>query len=123
MPSLPFEIPFPQETDLCALQGLEGTSEAEGVVPGQRVGEAGLVVVLVHGPDSGRVPSAGGTGADDGVAQAAVGQPARVAPVQALLPGGVQLAHRGQSGVLAVAVLLSLGEGELLWLGGEEHIT
>lgn len=108
---------------MCTLQGLEGTSEAEGVVPGQRVGEAGLVVVLVHGPDSWRIPSAGGTGADDGVAQAAVSQPARIAPVQALLPGGVQLAHRGQSGVLAVAVLLSLREGELLRLGGEEHIT
>lgn len=123
MPSLPFEIPFPQEPGSCGLQGREGTSEAEGVVPGQRVGEARLVVVLVHGPDARRVPAAGGPGADDGVAQAAVGQPARVAPVQALLPGGVELPNRGQRGVLALAVLLGFWEGELLRLGCEEHIS
>lgn len=87
-------------------QGREGTSEAEGVVSGQGVGEAGLVVVLVHGPDARRVPPAGGARAHDGVAQAAIGQPARVAPVQTLLPGGVQLANRGQRGVLPLAVLL-----------------
>lgn len=90
---------------------------------GQRVGEAGLVVVLVHGPDARRVPPAGGPGADDRVAQAAVGQPACVAPVQAQLPGGVQLPHGGQRGVLALAVPLRLREGELLRLRGEEHVA
>lgn len=104
-------------------RGWEGTSEAEGVVPGQRVGEARLVVVLVQGPDARRVPPAGGAGAHDGVAQAAVGQPARVAPVQALLPGGVELANGGQRGVLALTVLLGFWEGELLRLRCEEHIA
>lgn len=120
MPSLPLETPFPE--GFCPA-GLAGTSEAEGVVPGQRVREAGLVVVLVHGPDARRVPAAGCSGAHDGVPQAAIGQPARVAPVQALLPGGVELPNRGQRGVLALAVLLRFCEGELLRLRGEEHVT
>lgn len=109
---------------MCApCRGWEGTSEAEGVVPGQGVGEAGLVVVQVHGPDSRSIPSAGGAGADDGIAQAAVCQPARITPVQTLLPGGVELPNRGQRGVLALAELLRLGEGELLRLRCEEHIA
>lgn len=54
-------------------KGLEGTSEAEGVVPGQRVGKARLVVVLIDGSHARRVPPAGGTGGHDGVAEAAVG--------------------------------------------------
>lgn len=101
----------------------EGTSEAEGVMPGQGVGKARLVVVLVDSSHTRSIPPAGGTGAHDGIAEAAVGQPASIASVQALLPGSVELANRGQRGVLALTVLLSFWEGELLRLGCEEHLA
>lgn len=51
----------------------ESTSEAEGVMPGQWVGKARLVVVLVDGSHTRRIPTAGRTGAHNGIAEAAVG--------------------------------------------------
>lgn len=46
----------------------------------------------------------------DRVAHAAVGQPARVALVQALMPGQVQLSYRGQHGALASALGTRAGQ-------------
>ena len=48
------------------------TSEAEGVVPGQRVQEACLVGVEIDGSHTWLVPAAGRPWGDDGVAEAAV---------------------------------------------------
>lgn len=80
-------------------------------------------MVLVDGPHTRCIPPAGRSGAHNGVPQAAVGQPPRVAPIQALLPGSVELPSRGQRGILAFTVQLGFLEGELLWLGGKKHLT
>lgn len=79
--------------------------------------------MLVDGPHTRCIPSTARTGAHDGVPQAAVSQPPRVAPIQALLPGSVELPSRGQRGILACTVQLSFLEGELLWLGRKKHLT
>ena len=98
------------------------TSEAEGVVPGQRIQEARLVGVEVDGSHARFVPATGGPWGDDGVAEAAVSQPAGVALVQTTAPGGVELARGGQRGVLGFTELLGFPEGELLQACGEEHL-
>lgn len=98
------------------------TSEAEGVVPGQRIQEACLVGVEVDGSHAWFVPTTGGPWGDDGVAKAAVGQPASVALVQTAAPGSVELARGGQRGVLGFTELLGFPEGELLQACGKEHL-
>lgn len=80
------------------------TSEAVGVKQSRGVGEASAVGVAVDGAHAGLVAAAVLPGHVDGVADAAVGQPARVALVQAGLPGQVELTHSGQLGSKRVAV-------------------
>lgn len=98
------------------------TSEAEGVVPGQRVQEACLVGVEVDGSHAGLVPATGGPRGDYGVAEAAVGQPASIAFVQAEAPGGIELARGGQCGILGFTELQGFLEGELFRACDEEHL-
>lgn len=80
------------------------TSEAVGVEQSRSVGEASAVGVRVDGAHAGLVPAAVLPRDVDGVADAAVSQPARVALVQAGLPGQVELTHCGQLGSKGVAV-------------------
>lgn len=98
------------------------TLEAESVVPGQRVWKARLVGIEVDGSHTWLVPAAGGPRGDDGVAEAAVRQPAGIALVQAAAPGGVELAGGGERGVLRLAELQRLLEGELLQACREEYL-
>lgn len=91
-------------------------------MPGQWVREACLVGVEVDGPHAWLVPTTGGSWGDDGVAQAAVCQPAGVALVQAAAPGGIELARGGQGGVVGPTELQGFPEGELLQACGEEHL-
>lgn len=97
------------------------TSEAEGVVPGQWVQEARLVGVEVDSSHARLVPTAGWPWGDNGVAEAAVSQPAGVALVQAAAPGSIELARGGQCGILGFTELLGFPEGELLQACGKEH--
>ena len=98
------------------------TSEAEGVVPGQRIQEARLVGVEVDGSHAWFVATAGGPWGDNGVAEAAVGQPAGIALVQTAAPGSVELARGGQRGILGFTELLGFPKGELLQACGKEHL-
>lgn len=101
--------------------GQAPTSEAEGVMPGQWVGEARLVVMQVHGAYTWPVPTAGRPRGHNGVPQGAVCQPARMALVQATTPGCVQLTRGGQCGLVACTRVQRLLEGEQLRAGGEEN--
>ncbi|KAG7281777.1 hypothetical protein CRUP_037058 [Coryphaenoides rupestris] len=89
----------------------------------KRVREASLVPVAVHGPDTQQASAALHPGYGDGVAAAAVGQPSVVAAVQALSPGGVELAGGRQRGVPPPALLRGLLQGHLVCHGGIEHLT
>ena len=60
------------------------------------------------------VTPAGRPGLSDGVLDRAVGQPAGVAPVQALLPGLEELREGGQLGTLLLAGLLSSLEAHVV---------
>lgn len=62
-------------------------------------------------------------GGCDGVADAAVQQPAWAALVEALVPGGIQLPGGGQGGVQLLTVLHSLLIGEAVVVAGEEDLT
>lgn len=79
--------------------------------------------VQVNGPHAHQVPSTIGPCSGNGVANAAVSQPARTAHVHAILPGQVQLARGGQAGSQAVAFVKSFLEGELLRGGGVEDFA
>lgn len=98
------------------------TSEAESVVPGQRVREACLVGVEVDGSHAWLVPATGRPRGDYGVAEAAIGQPASIALVQATAPGGIELARGGQCSVVGFTELQGFLEGELLRACDEEHL-
>ena len=98
------------------------TSEAEGMMPGQWVREACLVGVKVDRSHAWLVSATGGPRGDDGVAEAAVGQPASIALVQALAPGGVELARGGQCGVVGFTECQGLLKGELLRACDKEHL-
>lgn len=69
----------------------------------------------IDGPHTEEVAPAVGPGLGDGVAHAAVSQPAGTAHVHAALPGQVQLARGGQPGAQPPALIGGLLEGELLW--------
>lgn len=69
----------------------------------------------IDGPHTEEVAPAVGPGLGDGVAHAAVSQPAGAAHVHAALPGQVQLACGGQPGAQPPALIGGLLEGELLW--------
>lgn len=91
------------------------------MVLGQQVGEAGLVGVEVDSSHAWLVPTTGRPRGDDGVAEAAVSQPASVALIQAMAPGRVELARGGQGGILGLTECQCFLEGELLEACGEEH--
>jgi len=87
------------------------------------VGEACPVGEGVDDVHPGLAPAAVGPGAGDGVADAAVQQPARPALVQPLAPGGVQLTRGGQRGVEFLAVLHRLLVGEAVVVAAVEHFA
>lgn len=68
-------------------------------------------------------PAAGFAGQADGVMHGAIGQPARVAPVQPLAPGLEELVEGGDEGTLLLAHSLGFVEVEAVlpagWLVGE----
>lgn len=104
-----------QETEnsyLC--ECLRLTLEAENSVPLRGVREAGLVFVLVERADPQQASSTLRPGHGDGVADAAVGQPAVVAAVQPRPPGREQLTGRCQDGVVLLALLPRLLQGEFI---------
>lgn len=84
-------------------------------------------VTAAVAPDSwaAAVTTAGHPGLGDGVLDRPVSQPASVAPVQALLPGLVELCKGGHGGVLLLAGLLGSQEAQLVAatgvLIGEHH--
>lgn len=98
-----------------------GTSVAVGIELGGRVREAGAVGELVHGPHPWLVPAALLAWDADGVADAAIGQPARVALVQPTLPRQVQLARGGQHGPVTLALLPGPLGGEPPRRGDVKH--
>lgn len=99
------------------------TSVAVGIEQGCGVGEASAVGIVVDCPHPGFVPAAVLPRDVDGVAYAAVGQPAGVALVQAGLPGEVELPDGGQLGSQGVAVGGGCGQAQLLRHGGVEDFT
>lgn len=87
------------------------------------VWESSLVGEGVDDLDSDLAASTVGPGGGDGVADAAVQQPAGAALVEALVPGSEQLAGGGQGGVELLAVLHCLLKGEAVVVTGEEDLT
>lgn len=88
---------------------------------GQWVREAGLVGIEVDSSHAWFVPTTGRPRGDDGVSEGAICQPASIALVQALAPGGIELASGGQGGILSCTEGLRFLEGELLEACGKEH--
>lgn len=97
--------------------GCQDTSETVGVEEGGGVGEAGAVGVVVQRSDARLLPAAVPPGLVDGVAHAAVGQPACVAAVVALqLPGCEHLSHLGNLSAILPARLHGFIVRQLLWV-------
>ena len=82
-----------------------------------------LVGVCVDDVDPNLTTSTVGPGGRDGVADAAVHQPAWTALVEPLLPGRIQLSSGGQGGVEFLTVLHSLLVREAVIVAGEEDLT
>jgi hypothetical protein len=99
--------------------GRARTSEAVGIEARGGRGEAGPVGEAVDGAHArGWAPAAPARRLNR-VAYAAIGQPARVTLVQALVPGQVQLSHRGQRCALAVALGTRTGQSQA---AGRAHV-
>lgn len=113
--------PLPSPPAPCPAPTSERGGEAEDVEVVQ-VPVAGAVAADARGEVQ---PSAGFAGQADGVVHGAVGQPARVAPVQTLAPGLEELAEGGDEGALLPARSLGLVEVEAVLpagrLVGEHH--
>lgn len=75
---------------------------------------AGLVFVFVKRANAQQTASTLRPGDGDGVADAAVGQPAVVAPVQPRPPGSEQLTGRRQHSIVLLALLSRLLQSELI---------
>lgn len=88
------------------------TSEAVGVEASSRRRKAGAVGEAVHGAHTWSGAPATPARSLDRVAHAAVCQPARVALVQALVPGQVQLPHGGQRCTLPLALCPRACQGQ-----------
>lgn len=86
-----------------------------------------MAMPLPVAAETGRQVQAPAAGARrrDGILHRTVGQPAGVAPIQTVLPGGEELLKRGQRGLLVLARLLGLEEVESVassWgVIGEHH--
>ncbi|TNN79901.1 hypothetical protein EYF80_009938 [Liparis tanakae] len=87
------------------------------------IGKSRLVGECVYNLDPDLTASTVRPGSCDGVADAAVHQPARTALVKPLVPGGKQLAGSGQCGVEFLTVLHSFLVGEAVVVTGEEDLT
>lgn len=83
-----------------------------------RVWEARLVLVLVERSHAELAPPTLRPGHGDRVADAAVGQPAVVAAVEPRPPGCVEVTRSGQHGIVLLALVPGLLQGELLAEGG-----
>lgn len=79
---------------------------------------ARLVLVLVERAHAELAPPTLRLGHGDWVADAAVGQPAVVAAVKPRPPGCVEVAWSGEHGVVLLALVAGLLQGELLAEGG-----
>lgn len=90
------------------------TLEAESSKSLSGVWETGLVLILVKCADPQQASSTLMPGDGDGVADAAVGQPAVVAAVQPRPPGCEQLTGRGQHGVMLQARDSCLLQGDFI---------
>lgn len=88
------------------------TFEAENSEFFSGVWESGLVFVLVERADPQQASSTLRPGDGDGVACAAVGEPAVITAIQPLPPSGKQLSRRSQHGVVLVALILGLLQRE-----------
>lgn len=82
-----------------------------------------LVGVGVDDVDPNLTASTVGPGGRDGVADAAVHQPAWTTLIKALVPSSIQLPSGGQGGVEFLTVLHSLLIGEAVIVTGEEDLT
>lgn len=99
------------------------TAEAVDVVASVTLGEARLVALTIDGPDPGLPTTTAFPRGDDGVAHASVGQPARAAEAQPVVPGRVQLSCSGHFCTVTPTEGLGLPEGETLGGGAMEHLT
>lgn len=91
---------------LCVCFGL--TFKAENSKLFRGVWESGLVFVLVERADPQQASSTLRPGDGDGVAHAAVGEPAVITAVQPLPPSGKQLSRRSHHGVVLVTLVFGL---------------
>lgn len=87
------------------------------------IGKSCLVGVGVDDVDPNLTASTVGPGGCDGVADAAVHQPAGTALVKAFVPGSIQLPSGGQGGVEFLTVLHGLLIREAVIVTGEEDLT
>lgn len=107
MPPMGHKIPGPAPTS-------ESGGEAEGIKAVQ------VPVAWAIAADAGGElqPTAGLAGQADGVLHGAIGQPARIAPVQPLAPGLEELVEGGEDGTLLLAHSLGFMEVELVLPSG-----
>lgn len=108
---------------LCLCVCFSLTFEAENSKFFCGVWESGLVFVLVERADPQQASSALRPGDGDGVARAAVGEPAVITAVQPLLPSGKQLSCRSHHGVVLDALVLGLLQREFSGERGIENLT
>lgn len=85
--------------------------------------ESCLVGVSVDDLDPDLTAPTVGPGGGDGVADAAIQQPAWTTLVQTLIPGGVELPRSGQGGVQFLTMLHCFLIGEAVVVTGEEDLT
>lgn len=99
------------------------TFEAENSEFFCRVWESGLVFVLVERADPQQASSTLRPGDGDGVAHAAVGQPAVITAVQPLPPSGKQLSRGSHHRVMLGALVLGLLQRDFSAEGRIENLT
>lgn len=87
------------------------------------VGKAGLVGEEEERLDTRQAPPAALAGCHDGVAHAAIGQPARAAAVQAAIPGCIELARGGDLRTPLPAVRPCLLPCQLVCGGTQEQLS
>lgn len=88
-----------------------------------RLWEAGLISVAVHGPDTEKASTALNPGNCNRMSGAAIREPAVVASVQTLTPGGVELPGRCQDSIPPLTLFAGLLKGHLLGHGSVIHFT
>lgn len=106
-----------------ASAGRQLTSEAVDIEAAMLVGEAGLVGEEEESLDTRQAPTTALAGCDNGIAHAAISQPAGAAAVQSAIPGGIQLARGGNLCTPLPAVCLGLLQRQLVWGGTQEQLS